>query len=54
MTHAAFGSLRVFVGCCKTISRSAVTAEAAGSSTVVPAIPQIIENSENVSPFPGC
>jgi len=38
MTYAAFGSPRVVVSCCKTISRSAVTAEAAGSSPVVPAI----------------
>src|SRR5262245_14584286 len=38
MTSAAFGSPCVLVSCCKTISRSAVTAEAAGSSPVVPAI----------------
>jgi hypothetical protein len=37
-TCAACGSPRVFVSCCKTNSRSAVTAEAAGSSPVVPAI----------------
>src|SRR5256885_1181835 len=38
MTCAAFGSPRVLVSYCKTNSRSAVTAEAAGSSPVVPAI----------------
>ena len=38
MTCAAFGSPRVLVSCCRTYSRSAVTAEAAGSSPVVPAI----------------
>jgi len=37
-TYAAFGSPRVLVSGCKTISRRAVTAEAAGSSPVVPAI----------------
>jgi hypothetical protein len=37
-TCAAFGSPRVLVSCCKAISRSAVTAEAASSSSVVPAI----------------
>jgi len=37
-TCAVFGSPRVLVSCCKTKSRCAVTAEAAGSSPVVPAI----------------
>jgi len=37
-TYAAFGSPRVVVSCCKTISRSAVTAEVASSSLVFPAI----------------
>jgi hypothetical protein len=36
-TCAACGSPRVFVSCCKTNSRSAVTAEVASSSLVVPA-----------------
>jgi hypothetical protein len=36
MICAAFGSPRVLVSCCKTNSRSAVTAEVAGSSPVVP------------------
>jgi hypothetical protein len=36
-TYAAFGSPRVLVSCCKAISRSAVTAEVASSSLVVPA-----------------
>ena len=38
MTCAAFGSPRMLVSCCNTYSRSAVTAKAAGSSPVVPAI----------------
>ena len=37
-TSAYFGSPRGLVSCCKTYSHSAVTAEAAGSSPVVPAI----------------
>lgn len=36
-TYAYFGSPRVFVSCCKTYYRSAVTAEVASSSLVVPA-----------------
>ena len=39
MTSANFGSPRGLVSCCKTYSRSAVTAEVASSSLVVPAIP---------------
>ena len=37
-TSAYFGSPRGLVSCCKTYSRSAVTAEVASSSLVVPAI----------------
>jgi len=37
-TCVYFGSPRVLVSCCKTDPRYAVTAEAAGSSPVVPAI----------------
>jgi len=36
-TYGYFGSPRVVVSCCKTNPRYAVTAEAAGSSPVVPA-----------------
>src|ERR1041385_4579296 len=36
-TYAYFGSPRVFVSCCKTYYRYAVTAEVASSSLVVPA-----------------
>ena len=39
MTCVAFGSPRVVLSCCKTNSRSAVTAEVASSSLVVPTIP---------------
>jgi hypothetical protein len=56
-TCAACGSPRVFVSCCKTNSRSAVTAEVASSSLVVPAISSIEKwlpprEQKGTTPFP--